>query len=61
MQWVCKICGFVTDDEELPGSCPVCGAPSDKFSEWVEEDLDYPDETDSDQDFENDLFGDYEE
>ena len=63
MHWVCEICGYVHDEEELPESCPVCGAPKSKFSEWTEEDPDFlNDETvDDDDAFENDLYGDYEE
>ena len=38
MQWVCDICGYVHDDDEPPMSCPMCGAPKSKFSEWDGED-----------------------
>lgn len=38
MQWVCDICGYVHDEEEPPDTCPVCGAPRSKFSEWTEDD-----------------------
>ncbi len=38
MQWVCDICGYVHDDEEPPPNCPVCGAPENHFSEYVEKD-----------------------
>lgn len=64
MQWVCEICGYVHDDEELPDTCPVCGAPKDKFSEWNEEDVEELEDDDldkRDEDFENDLYGDLEE
>jgi hypothetical protein len=37
MQWVCDICGYVHDEEEPPDTCPVCGAPRSKFSEWNED------------------------
>lgn len=65
MQWVCEICGYVHDEDELPEACPVCGAPRSKFSEW-DEDEDIPskklDDDDDDVDyFERDLFGDIEE
>ncbi len=63
MQWVCEICGYVHDEEELPEMCPVCGAPKSKFSEWSEDDSDFlNDETVDDEDsFEDDLYGDYDE
>ncbi len=63
MQWVCEICGYVHDEEELPEMCPVCGAPKSKFSEWNEDDTDFlNDETVDDEDsFEDDLYGDYDE
>ncbi|HKK20618.1 MAG TPA: hypothetical protein VJ983_04020 [candidate division Zixibacteria bacterium] len=63
MQWVCEICGYVHDEEELPEMCPVCGAPKSKFSEWSEDDTDFlNDETVDDEDsFEDDLYGDYDE
>ncbi|MFQ5499460.1 MAG: rubredoxin-like domain-containing protein [Candidatus Zixiibacteriota bacterium] len=32
MKWVCDICGYVHDDEELPDGCPLCGAPPSKFT-----------------------------
>ena len=37
-KWVCKICGFVFEGEELPEDfmCPICGASADDFEE-VEE------------------------
>ena len=38
MQWVCQICGYVHDDDEPPGVCPVCGAPQSKFSERYDDD-----------------------
>jgi hypothetical protein len=37
MQWVCDICGYVHDEDEPPDTCPVCGAPRSKFSEWNED------------------------
>jgi len=39
MQWVCKICGYVHDeDDEPPGMCPVCGAPASRFEQVAGED-----------------------
>ncbi len=34
-KWVCKICGFVYEGDELPEgyTCPVCGAGADAFEE----------------------------
>ena len=63
MLWVCEICGFLHDDEDRPGSCPVCGAPADKFAEFFEGD----DQSEGSDDnkgvdaFEKDLFADYED
>jgi hypothetical protein len=37
MQWVCDICGYVHDEDEPPDTCPVCGAPRSKFSEFTED------------------------
>lgn len=63
MQRVCEICGYVTEENETPEICPVCGAPASKFSEWVEEDdsLQGSKVEDDDDDFERNLFGDLEE
>ncbi len=33
MEWVCQICGYLHEDDEPPGTCPVCGAPRSKFIE----------------------------
>jgi len=32
--WVCRICGYVADGV-LPESCPVCGAPRERFDPFV--------------------------
>lgn len=53
MQWVCDICGYVHDDDEPPLSCPMCGAPKSKFSEWDGED-DFYDEDIEDKDDDDD-------
>ena len=37
LQWLCDVCGYVHDDEDPPDACPVCGAPSSKFREYVDE------------------------
>ena len=33
MKWVCDVCGFVYEGDELPEDyvCPVCGAKKDMF------------------------------
>ena len=33
-KWVCGICGYVYEGEELPADfkCPVCKAPASKFT-----------------------------
>ncbi|MFZ5644508.1 MAG: flavin reductase [Bacillota bacterium] len=30
-KWVCIVCGYVHEGNEPPETCPVCGAPRDKF------------------------------
>ncbi len=37
-KWVCKICGYVYEGEELPEgfTCPLCKQPADKFEKVVE-------------------------
>jgi len=32
-KWRCKICGYVHEGAEAPDTCPICGAPKDKFEE----------------------------
>ena len=34
-QWVCKVCGYVYEGDELPEDyvCPICGAGADSFEE----------------------------
>jgi rRNA maturation endonuclease Nob1 len=57
MQWVCDICGYVHDEEEPPDTCPVCGAPKSKFSEWTkDEDLNEDGLDDDDSDDEHDRY-----
>jgi rubredoxin len=57
LQWMCDVCGYVHDDEDPPGVCPVCGAPGSKFREYVDEDdmgvSDEDDDFDSDDDFDD--------
>ena len=38
-KWVCQICGYVYEGEELPADyrCPVCKAPASKFTRQVGE------------------------
>ena len=55
MQWVCDICGYVHDDDEPPMSCPMCGAPKGKFSEWDGEDDFYNEDIDDDEEADDDL------
>lgn len=65
IQWTCGICGYLHDDEEPPDSCPVCGAPKSKFSEFTEGMDDEFDgngrSRDDMDDFDRDLYGDYDE
>jgi rubrerythrin len=30
--WVCEACGFIAISEEVPTMCPICKAPSSRFS-----------------------------
>lgn len=32
--WKCSICGYVSDTERPPESCPVCGVPKEKFEPY---------------------------
>ena len=29
--WVCVTCGYIHEGDELPDTCPICGAPKDAF------------------------------
>jgi hypothetical protein len=63
VQWVCEICGYRHDDDDRPGSCPVCGGPSNKFTKFFEGDdqSEEPDEDEGVDNFAKDLFADYED
>jgi len=30
-KWKCTICGYIHQGDEPPASCPICGAPREKF------------------------------
>jgi len=30
--WVCEACGFIAISEEVPAICPICKAPSSRFT-----------------------------
>ncbi len=32
--FICPVCGYTYDGEELPDKCPICGAPKEKFVEF---------------------------
>ena len=34
--WCCTVCGFVHREPELPGECPVCGSPQERFEPYSE-------------------------
>ncbi len=36
-KWRCTVCGYIHEGPEPPDSCPVCGAPREKFVEVVEQ------------------------
>jgi len=65
MHWECDNCGYLHDDDDPPTSCPVCGAPHGKFIErFGDEGVGAPrefDRGDDMDDFERDLFADFED
>ena len=42
-KYVCSICGYVHEGENLPEKCPECGAASNKFSEQTSGSLSWAD------------------
>ena len=36
-KFVCQICGYVHEGDSAPDACPICKAPSNKFTEQSEE------------------------
>jgi len=63
MQWVCRICGYVHDDDEVPEVCPVCGAFKGRFTERYEdeENLLGDEYCGHESDDVDDFYGDYDE
>lgn len=67
MDWVCGVCGYVEEDQSPPDTCPVCGAPQGRFQERYEDDSAEGDlagnnrEQSEMDEFESDLFADYDE
>jgi rubredoxin len=64
MQWMCDVCGYVHDDDDLPNICPVCGAPKSKFTERYEDDEDILNERYEEGEldsYDDDFFREYEE
>ena len=43
-KFVCTVCGYVYEGDAAPEKCPQCNAPSDKFVEKVEGELNWADE-----------------
>ena len=37
--WECGVCGYIHKGEEAPEKCPVCEAPTERFTEVVEKDV----------------------
>jgi rubrerythrin len=33
MKWICQVCGHVHEGDKPPEECPICKAPSSKFSQ----------------------------
>ena len=36
MRYVCKVCGWTSEDGAKPDKCPICGAPADKLEAITE-------------------------
>ena len=30
-KWKCTVCGYISQGDEPPSVCPICGAPREKF------------------------------
>jgi rubrerythrin len=43
MKFVCGICGFTYEGNDAPDKCPQCGAPKGKFSEKIENAMQWAD------------------
>lgn len=37
MKFVCQVCGYVHEGDSVIEKCPVCGAPSEKFTVQADE------------------------
>lgn len=65
MEFECGLCGYIEDDEQPPMVCPVCGAPRARFAERYEDEFQTDRRGDNQKDgldeFEKDLFADYED
>jgi len=35
-KWICSVCGYISQGEEPPEICPMCGAPKEKFILLIE-------------------------
>ena len=35
-KYVCQVCGYVHEGDAAPDKCPICGVPSEKFTEQSE-------------------------
>lgn len=38
-EWICSVCGYVSEGAEPPVKCPKCGAPASKFKELDQNEL----------------------
>ena len=36
-KFICTVCGYIYEGETAPEKCPICGAPSSKFTELTED------------------------
>jgi len=36
VKWKCRVCGYVKEDREAPGTCPVCGFGQAYFELWAD-------------------------
>lgn len=32
-KWICKVCGYVYEGDEVPEQCPLCGVGPEEFEE----------------------------
>ncbi len=40
-KFICTVCGYIHEGDAAPEKCPMCGAPSSKFKEMVDEQISF--------------------